>query len=627
VTVPSLLARKWDVLSQAIGRSGEKDRTSETTFANLRSGVAPQAKLSGFPSLLTLNRKFGPYRVVQLLKPGGMGEVAIADDARLPRQVVLKCLSGRWLATPWSRERLMREARAAAALSHPNIATLYDVLEDTEQPMLVMEYVEGKTLRDVLLEGPLPVGLALRYAIQVTDAVSYAHDRGIIHCDIKPTNVQITPGHVAKVLDFGLAHAQFDAGGELSRSEAGKVMGTPGYMPPERLIDGTVNAAGDVYALGVVLFEMLTNRAPYTEIGPQLMASVLATDAPAPSSLVPGLPSQLDAIVARALARNPEFRYRSARELARDLVEALSAIEGRVWSGQLQPMLPPKPAIDWRRLALAAFVTLAFVVLAGFTTTTMYLSPLGISEGFQRESAWSWPKWGLQTFTAPVIFMAMLALPAVLTAFMARVLWSHVAAVRKACSPLVARCRGALARLNAEPTSLLAPLLLTVQIGVLVLYAWRFRAIIAGLDALYVQQPPGSLAALSPANRVEHNDLGQWLSVQLLVFGAAWYQLLKRRWMRKDREAGSVVFGGLAVLFLSFLFFQVIPFRVLYHTEAERVLYSGRTCYLVGQRADEALLFCPLQTPPWKQVVELSDPELTRQGTFESVFAAFDSRN
>src|SRR5262249_1667739 len=163
----------------------------------------------------------------------------------------------------------------------------------------VMEYVEGKALRDVLQDGPLPVGLALRYAIQVTDAVSYAHDRGIVHCDIKPTNVQITPSHVAKVLDFGLAHAQFDAGGELARSEAGKVMGPPGYMPPERLIEGTVNAAGDVYALGVVLFEMLTNRAPHLEMGPQLMAAVLTTDAPAPSSLVPGLPSQLDSIVAR----------------------------------------------------------------------------------------------------------------------------------------------------------------------------------------------------------------------------------------------------------------------------------------------------------------------------------------
>jgi hypothetical protein len=660
--VPSLEAFKKDVLSEALGLPRDKrssfiraqfpaDKasseelvalvdsferasqanpawTSETTFGGLqRDEGTPARSFAQAPSVLTLDKKFGPYRVVKLLRPGGMGEVAIADDARLPRQVVLKCLAGRWLETPLARQRLMREARAAAALSHPNIATLYDVLEDTEQPMLVMEFVEGRTLRDVLHDGPLPLGLALRYAIQITDAVSYAHDRGIVHCDLKPSNVQITPTHVAKVLDFGLARAQFDAGDELSRSEFGKLMGTAGYMPPERLIEGTRNTAGDVYALGVVLFEMLTSRPPYTEIGPQLMVSVLASDAPAPSSIVAGLPSQLDSIVARALARNPDYRYRSARELARDLVEALAAIEGRAWSGHLQLVEPPKPVIDLRRLALGVVGAFASVLLAGFTTTTMYTSPLGIEEGFEKESVLSWPIWGLQTFTAPVIFMAVLGVAFLLVAFLARLLWTNVAFLRAVGGSPVVRVGHFLDRLNAAPTSLLAPLLLITQIAVLIIYASRFRAIIHGLDGLFAERPPASLAALRPGNYLEHNRLGEWLTVQLLVFGAGWYQILKRRWTRNDREATAIVFGGIAVLVLSFLFFQAIPFRLLYHNEAERVQYQSRPCYIVGLRADDALLFCPTEGPPWKRIVKITDPDLKKQGTFESIFAALDAKN
>jgi serine/threonine protein kinase len=121
--------------------------------------------------LLTVGATYGPYRVIRRLTPGGMGEVAIAEDIRLPRSVVLKCLSGSWLESPLARQRLLREARTAAALNHRNIATLYDVLDDHEHPLLVMEYVEGRTLHEILKEGAVPIGLALRYAIQITEAV------------------------------------------------------------------------------------------------------------------------------------------------------------------------------------------------------------------------------------------------------------------------------------------------------------------------------------------------------------------------------------------------------------------------------------------------------------------------
>src|SRR5262245_39360277 len=134
--------------------------TDGTTFGELMPGLAPafaaQAPLAN--AILSVGAKFGPYQVARALRPGGMGEVAVADDARLPRQVVLKCLAGRWLTSPLARQRLMREARTAAALSHPNIATLYDVIEDAAPPILVLEYVEGRSLRDVLDDGPVALG-------------------------------------------------------------------------------------------------------------------------------------------------------------------------------------------------------------------------------------------------------------------------------------------------------------------------------------------------------------------------------------------------------------------------------------------------------------------------------------
>ena len=156
---------------------------------------------------LTIGARYGPYRVIRRLGAGGMGQVFLAEDTRLGRRVALKSLAGRWLASPNARQRLLREARAVAALSHPHIATLYDVLEEGKHLLLVMEYVEGRTAAALVAEGPIPLGQALRLASQIIDAVVYAHDRGIVHCDLKPLNVQVATDGTAKVLDFGLAHA------------------------------------------------------------------------------------------------------------------------------------------------------------------------------------------------------------------------------------------------------------------------------------------------------------------------------------------------------------------------------------------------------------------------------------
>jgi tRNA A-37 threonylcarbamoyl transferase component Bud32 len=621
----------WDELLAILDGYGNAARvnpgwTSGTTFDDLVPAVvhvaaaAPPTSITS--SVLNVGAKYGPYRVVRILEPGGMGEVAVAEDTRLPRQVVLKCLAGKWLASPLARQRLMREARTAAALSHPNIATLYDVLEDYEQPLLVMEYVQGRTLRDILYDGPVSLGLAMRYAIQITEAVGYAHDHGIVHCDIKPANVQVTSGHVAKVLDFGLARVMLDPLDELTASEAGKVMGTAGYMAPERLTRGTLNTAGDIYAIGVVLFELLTNRPPYTALGADLMLAVLATDAPKPSSIVPGLPAQLDAIVSRALARDPELRYRSALELSRDLAESLASIEGRAWSGQFPLVAAPAPGPDWRRLALWGIAAAVGVTLAGFVTSTIYNSPLGIREGFESESPLSWPVWGLKALVAPMVYMTAVSVAIILLIFVGRLLL-NAGPLRRVCSRGLAKLDRLMNQIAALPIATLAPALLFVQIVALAVLFWQFQALFQGLDSFISQRSPANFAALGPGNRAQQKLFDETLWSLVLASGVAWFGVLQIRRQRNDRDATALIVGGVMLTVLSLFVGQVIPFRIIHHNEAERVTFESRRCHLVGQRASEALLFCPLQPPPWNQIVKLDDAALNRERVFENIFAEF----
>src|SRR5688572_14368752 len=224
--------------------------------------IEPAAADLPSAALLNVGEAYGPYRVIRPLGAGGMGQVFLAEDIRLGRHVALKSLAGKWLTSPSSRQRLMREARAVGVLAHSNIATLYDVLEDDSRLLLVMEYVDGRTVKEMIDAGPMPAGQALRVAAQVAAAIGYAHDRGVIHCDLKPANIQVTSDGTAKVLDFGLARVKYAEADSVEKSLTGTgiMLGTPGYVAPERLLSGVLNASGDIYSIGVVLFEMVTGR-------------------------------------------------------------------------------------------------------------------------------------------------------------------------------------------------------------------------------------------------------------------------------------------------------------------------------------------------------------------------------
>jgi hypothetical protein len=268
--------------------------------------------------------RIGPYEILAPLGSGGMGEVYRARDIRLDRVVAIKVLSAQLVGDPAFRERFEREARSAAALNHPNICTLFDVGPN----YLVMELVEGETLAEVLRRGPLPVEQALGYGAQIAGAMATAHAHGLVHRDLKPANVMIAENGV-KVLDFGLAKRSRLADEEAltapltvpeGRTGAGHIVGTLGYMSPEQAEGKHVDARSDVFALGVLLYEMLCGRRPFRgDTTLSTLASILQAAPEPPRHLRGEIPEKVERIVLRCLEKKPEARYPSMQDVLREL--------------------------------------------------------------------------------------------------------------------------------------------------------------------------------------------------------------------------------------------------------------------------------------------------------------------
>jgi eukaryotic-like serine/threonine-protein kinase len=269
------------------------------------------------------------YRVTKKLGEGGMGEVYLAEDIRLERQVALKFLPASYQYDPDRRTKFMTEARATSALRSPYIAAIYDIGEHEGAMFIVMEYVEGELLSARIKRERLPLGEALEAAEQVADALTEAHDLGIVHCDIKSANIILTARRTAKVLDFGIAKI-IDGGGQensdehtrkLTRQTAyGVVFGTVSHMSPEQALGRKLDQRSDLFSLGVVMFEMLTGRLPFEgSSAVEVIDRILHEEPTDVSRLNPSVPSEMDRIVRKCLEKDREQRYQSARDLLVDL--------------------------------------------------------------------------------------------------------------------------------------------------------------------------------------------------------------------------------------------------------------------------------------------------------------------
>jgi eukaryotic-like serine/threonine-protein kinase len=268
------------------------------------------------------------YEIGGVLGRGGMAEVHRGRDLRLGREVAVKVLRSDLARDPSFQVRFRREAQAAASLNHPAIVAVYDTGEDRSSsgatPYIVMEYVEGDTLRDVLRrEGVLSPERAMNFAADICNALDFSHRNGIVHRDVKPGNVMVTPQGTVKVMDFGIARAVSDSAATMTSTAA--VIGTAQYLSPEQARGESVDARSDVYSVGCLLYELVTGAPPFTGDSPVSVAyQHVREDPKLPSSVNPAIPPELDAILLKALSKNPANRYQSAADMRNDLLRALA---------------------------------------------------------------------------------------------------------------------------------------------------------------------------------------------------------------------------------------------------------------------------------------------------------------
>jgi Tol biopolymer transport system component len=346
----------------------------EVEQAAALDGLCAAGGYNGGRMALTSGTKFGPYEIQSAIGAGGMGEVYRARDTRLGRDVALKILSESFARDPERLRRFEQEARAVAALNHPNILALYDIGSQNGSPYLVSELLEGQTLREMLADCPLPSRKAGDYAAQIASGLAAAHEKGIVHRDLKPENLFITKDGRAKILDFGLAKlTQGPAFGSKdsdgltltsSPTQAGLVMGTAGYMSPEQVRGETVDYRTDIFAFGAVLYEMVSGqRAFHRDTAPETMTAILKEEPPelADSKL---FSPALDRIVHRCLEKRPEQRFQSAQDLA----FALGTLSGTQASGATRAQQAQPQTSRWWIWATAALALVAISTVIWFAS-------------------------------------------------------------------------------------------------------------------------------------------------------------------------------------------------------------------------------------------------------------------
>jgi eukaryotic-like serine/threonine-protein kinase len=327
----------------------------------------------------------GRYRIQRKLGAGGMADVYLAEDQELGRRVAIKILNSRHGNDDQFIERFRREAKNAAALNHPNIVSIYDRGEAEDTYYIAMEFLDGRTLKELIVSrGAAPLNVAIEYARQILSALRFAHRHGIVHRDIKPHNVMVDAEGRVKVTDFGIARA-----GTSQMTETGSIVGTAQYLSPEQARGGEIDQRSDLYSLGIVLYELLTGKTPFDGETPvEIAMKHLSTTPKPPSQLRPEIPRELDMVVMRALAKNPDDRYQSADEMEADLERVARGARVSAATVDAATQVLSRPAA-----AEAASATAATMIAPSPVETTVAPPPAVVEEEEVEEGGPERPLW------------------------------------------------------------------------------------------------------------------------------------------------------------------------------------------------------------------------------------------
>jgi eukaryotic-like serine/threonine-protein kinase len=393
--------------------------------------VAPEL-FEGEMESAFVGRKLGTYEIKGTIGHGGMGVVYLARDTKLERLVAIKMLSQKYTRDEQQRERLRREARAAARLSHPGVATVYSLDECEEGLYMVSEYVRGQTLHQIMAGGLLPFSSLLDIAIQIARALTVAHEQGIVHRDLKPENIIQSESGIIKILDFGLARVEpkADTVSNPNLTKNGMFLGTPAYASPEQLLGSEVDRNADIFSFGILLYELAAGKHPFgTSNSLSTVARILEAEAADLTQMNAAIPKEFDRVVRRCLKKSPEHRYHNTRDLLAELERLTEgknselrkpssafwwwqlhqACAGFGYYGMLYPLWRVKAWLGGIEGSLLFFPTLVAVgVSANLRLHLWFTAKFYVSElADQRRKVSRWIRW------ADVLFVSMLAITAI----------------------------------------------------------------------------------------------------------------------------------------------------------------------------------------------------------------------
>ncbi len=593
--------------------------------------------------------RLGPYEIVAKLGSGGMGEVYSARDSRLDRLVAIKVLPEAMAADAERRRRFEREAKAAAALNHPNICVLHEVGDHEGHAFLVMEYIRGRSLRQLTCKDGLPVETVLRFGIQIAEAMAYAHERGVVHRDLKSSNVMVSESGLIKVVDFGLAKQSKQSGRNdhsetMSLTEAGKIVGTLDYMAPEVLVGKAADVRSDIWAIGVLLHVMTAGTMPFAGRTTFELTSAILREPPAP--LVGRVPAGLRAVIRRCLAKEPARRYQRASEVqaaleaAREQIsssdydrvsdprsEAVTELRSGVAAGseaggsragtQTAPLT--ESSVELQALMRIAgslvvivktvgFVAIAFLILAmlGFVTGATFDLALRVP---MQHSVLDYAILGARSMVPIVARVVFIAVPVVVGVALLRLILIRFAdRGRRRWFQLV--------RARVDETS--PPLI--VAGFVVVAAACTSGVLAAGLDLLWavetlVEKPVGTMVdtELLGAGSYGYQSRYYWVcAAATLVILAVWF-LLGTAFSREDvpRVPRHLVHVIGAVALIGILLLAAAPWELLFASDREQITFEGRRAFIISRVEDRLYLYVPGVARNRIQV-SASDPRVER---------------